>query len=311
MVIKLNEDILSVHCCGIELKNPIVIASGPAGNGEELSRIIDLSEIGMFTSKTVTLEQTEGNPPPRIVDVYGGIINSIGLQNPGFKAFVKETIPFLEQLKVPVIVSLASNYLEEMEIMVKAMNRRKIEMMEFNFSCPNVDKGKEPIGTNPNKIFETVRALRKLTKKPLLIKFAPSENILELVNASVTAGADGVVLSNCPKGMRIDIHTMKPILKREFGGLAGPAIKPISLNQVFQVRKAFKDILIIGTGGVINHEDALEYIMAGANLVGIGFGVMLDPFIPLQVIQEIRQFLISKELNYSSVFCKAQTSCKA
>src|SRR6056297_1890009 len=295
MVIKLNEDILSVHCCGIELKNPIVIASGPAGNGEELSRAIDLSKIGMFTSKTVTLEQTDGNPPPRIVDVYGGIINSIGLHNPGFKAFIKNTIPFLERLKVPVIVSLGSNYMEEMEIMVKELNNKEIEMMEFNFSCPNVDKGKEPIGSDPNKIFETIKALRRLTKKPLLIKFAPSDNILELVNATVTAGADGVVLSNCPKGMRIDIHTMKPILKREFGGLAGPVIKPITLNQVFQVRKAFKDVLIIGTGGVVNYEDALEYLMAGANLVGIGFGVMLDPDNPLKVIHDIRQFMISEK----------------
>lgn len=303
----LKNNILSVDYKGINIKNPIVIASGPAGNGEELSQTIDLSRIGMFTSKTVTMNRTDGNPPPRIVDVYGGIINSIGLQNPGFQSFMTETLPFLENLRIPVIVSLASNYAEELETMVKALDTRNIKFLEINFSCPNVDKGREPIGTNPNKIFHTVKKLKKLTKKNILIKFAPADAILELVQAAISAGAEGVVLSNCPKGMKIDINTMKPILKREFGGFAGPAIKPITLNQVYQVRKQFKDIMIIGTGGVINHEDALEYIMAGANLVGIGFGVMLDPFIPIQIIEQLEQWFKLRNLNYSSVFCKAQS----
>ncbi|MEA1885479.1 MAG: dihydroorotate dehydrogenase [Thermotogota bacterium] len=303
----LKNNNLSVDYRGINIKNPIVIASGPAGNGEELSQTIDLSRIGMFTSKTVTMKQTDGNPPPRIVDVYGGIINSIGLQNPGFKSFMKETLPFLENLEVPVIVSLASNYTEELETMLKELDTRNIKFLEINFSCPNVDKGREPIGTNPNKIFYTVKKLRKLTKKTILIKFAPVDAILELVQAAISAGAEGVVLSNCPKGMKIDINTMKPILKREFGGFAGPAIKPITLNQVYQVRKQFKDIMIIGTGGVINHEDALEYIMAGANLVGVGFGVMLDPFIPIQIVEQLEQWFKLRNLNYSSVFCKAQS----
>lgn len=304
----LNNNILGLEYCGLKIKNPIVIASGPAGNGEELSQVIDLSKIGMFTSKTVTFNQTDGNPPPRIVDVYGGIINSIGLQNPGFKTFMKETVPFLEHISVPVIVSLASNYPEELKAMVKELDTRKLEFMEINFSCPNIDKGREPIGTNPNRIYKTVKELKNLTKKPLLFKFGPSDSILELVHASVTAGADGVVLSNCPKGMKIDIRTMKPILKRGFGGFAGPAIKPITLNQVYQVRKQYKDIFIIGTGGVINHEDVLEYLMAGANLVGIGFGVMLDPLIPIKIIDELQQYLKNKNLNYPSVFCKAQQS---
>ncbi len=306
-MIKVDNDRLNVEILGIKIKNPVVIASGPAGNGEELSSAIDLSKIGLFTSKTVTLEKTDGNPPPRIVDVYGGIINSIGLQNPGFKDFMKNQIPFLEQLPLQTIISLASNYLEEFEVMVKALNDRSIEWIELNFSCPNVDKGKEPIGTNPDKIYETVKCLKTLTKKPLLVKFAPSETILELVDASISARADGVVLSNCPKGMKIDIHTMKPILKREYGGFAGPAIKPIALHQVFQVRKAFKNALIIGTGGVINHEDVLEYLMAGANLVGIGFGVMLDPFLPIHIVHGLSGYMSANDLNYSSVFCKAQS----
>jgi len=305
---KMKNNLLVLNCCGLKIKNPIVIASGPAGNGEELSQVIDLSKIGMFTSKTVTFNQTNGNPPPRIVDVYGGILNSIGLQNPGLKSFMKETVPFLEHLKVPVIVSLASNYPEEMKTMVKELDSRNIECMEINFSCPNIDKGREPIGINPERICKTVKELRKLTKKPLLIKFGPVDSILELVHASVAAGADGVVLSNCPKGMKIDINTMKPILKRGFGGFAGPAIKPITLNQVYQVRKQYKDIVIIGTGGIINYEDVLEYLMAGANLVGIGFGVMMDPLIPINIVNDLQQYLKSKNLNYPSVFCKAQQS---
>src|SRR6056297_1511046 len=157
MVRKMIQDILSLEFFGVKFNNPIIIASGPAGNGEELSQEIDLSCMGAFTSKTVTMEKTDGNPPPRIVDVYGGIINSIGLQNPGFKPFLKDQIPFLEQLNCPVIVSLASNYPEEFELMVQALTERKIDFLELNFSCPNVDKGREPIGTNPYKIHSTIQ----------------------------------------------------------------------------------------------------------------------------------------------------------
>lgn len=303
----MEKGILSTECCGVKFNNPIVLASGPAGNGEELSKEIDLSLLGGFTSKTITLHETHGNPPPRIVDVYGGIINSIGLQNPGLETFLSDNIPFLEQIKTPLIISLASNYYEEFEIMINRLNDKHFAFFELNFSCPNVDKGREPIGTIPKKIYSTVNKLKKITNKPLLIKFAPSDNIVELVKASVNAGVDGVVLSNCPKGMKIDINTMRPILKRDFGGFAGPAIKPIALNQVYQVRKAFKDIIIVGTGGVINYEDALEYLMAGANLVGIGFGVMIDPTLPINVIQDLNHYALKKDFNYSSVYSKAQT----
>lgn len=302
----MENNILSTRCCGVTFKNPIVLASGPAGNGEELSKEIDLSLLGGFTSKTITLHETQGNPPPRIVDVYGGIINSIGLQNPGLETFLSETLPFLEQINTPLIISLASNYFEELAIMIKKLNDKQFDFFELNFSCPNVDKAKEPIGSVPEKIYSTLKELRMIANKPLLIKFAPSDNIIDLVKASVNAGADGLVLCNCPKGMKIDINTMKPILKRGFGGFAGPAIKPIALNQVYQVRKEFKDTLIIGTGGVMNHEDALEYLMAGANLVGIGFGVMVDPRLPIDVVKGLNQYALKKDFNYSSVYCKAQ-----
>jgi dihydroorotate dehydrogenase (NAD+) catalytic subunit len=283
--------ITETECCGVKFKNPVLTASGPAGNGEELSSFIDLSKLGGFTAKTVTLNPTDGNPPPRIVDVYGGIINSIGLQNPGFRVFMEKNIPFFEKLNIPSIISIASNYSDELELMTSELSKTAIDFIEVNFSCPNVDKGKEPIGTNPEKIFSTVQKLKKISSKPMFVKFAPVDNILNLVRAVDNAGGDGVVLSNCPKGMKIDITKMQPILKRDFGGFAGPAIKPIALNQVYQIRKAFPDIAIIGTGGIMNEEDVLEYIMAGANLTAIGFGVMVDPEIPLDTIIGLEQYL--------------------
>ncbi|HOO33734.1 MAG TPA: dihydroorotate dehydrogenase [Thermotogota bacterium] len=292
----MNKNRLTTECCGIRFKNPVLTASGPAGNGEELSSHINLFQLGGFTSKTVTLNPTEGNPPPRIVDVYGGIINSIGLQNPGFYDFMTNNIPFLERIAIPSIVSIASNYADELEIMTEELNKTDVNIIEINFSCPNVDKGKEPIGSHPMKIFNTVKRLKTLSSKPIFVKFGPADDILYLVKAVNDAGGDGIVLSNCPRGMKIDINRMKPILKRDFGGFAGPAIKPITLHQVYQVRKHFPEINIIGTGGIMNGEDALEYIMAGANLVAIGFGVMVDPEIPLVVIREMEKFLIEKRL---------------
>lgn len=297
----MRKNILKTECCGVKFNNPVLTASGPAGNGEELKNYIDLAKLGGFTTKTVTLNPTEGNPPPRIVDVYGGIINSIGLQNPGFKVFMERNIPFLEALETPVIISIASNYSDELELMAEALNETEIDILEINFSCPNVDKGKEPIGTNPEKIHNTVKKLKKLTSKPLFIKFGPADDILNLVRAVDDANADGVVLSNCPRGMKIDINKMQPILRRDFGGFAGPAIKPITLNQVYQIRKNFPDIAIIGTGGIMNGEDALEYIMAGADLVAIGFGVMVDPETPITTINEMQSFLSKKDMTLNTI----------
>ncbi len=297
----MNNNYLQTECCGVSFKNPVLTASGPSGNGEELKNHIDLTVLGGFTAKTVTLNPAEGNPPPRIVDVYGGIINSIGLQNPGFKVFMEKNIPFFESLTIPSIISIASNYSDELEIMTKALDKTAIDIIEINFSCPNVDKGKEPIGTDPEKIFETVRKLKRLSSKPLFIKFGPVDDILNLVRAVNNADGDGVVLSNCPKGMKIDINRMQPILRRDFGGFAGPAIKPITLNQVYQVRKHFPDIAIIGTGGIMNGEDALEYLMAGADLVAVGFGVMVDPEIPLTTINQMNKFLSEKKLRVDEI----------
>ncbi len=286
--------ILKTDMCGIEFKNPVVAASGPAGNGQEFINHYDISKLGGFTAKTVTFNPAEGNPPPRIVDVHGGIINSIGLQNKGINHFLENDVPFLKSLSTVIICSIASNYADETEKMTAMVEREFFPVLELNFSCPNVDKGKEPIGDNPVKLFEAVSRCRKVTEKPLFVKFGPVSNLEEMVKASVDAGADGVTLINCAKGVRIDINTGKPILKRVSGGLAGPAIKPIAVYNVYHIRSKFPDLNIIGTGGIMNGEDALEFIMAGANLVGVGFGLMVDPEICDKINSFMADFLSKK-----------------
>jgi len=297
---------MTTSFCGIEFDNPVTVASGPGGNGEELSEHIDLQRLGAFTSKTVTKNPLDGNPPPRIVDVYGGIINSIGLQNNGFKDYKEKTLPFLEKTGTPIITSIASNYLDELIWMINGLNDTRISIIEINLSCPNIDKKREMIGEKPENIYHAVKKIKSISKKPVLIKFGPDTNLMEMIEAVVISKADGVVLINCPKGTKIDINTGKPVLKRVHGGLAGPAIKPIALHHVYTVRKKFPELNILGTGGILNHEDALEYLMAGADMVGIGFGVMMDPETPLNVIKGLKKYLKENETTVEKIKGMAQ-----
>ena len=296
---------LKTKVCGIDFKNPVITASGPAGNGKELNTLIDISKLGGFTSKTITLNPKIGNPPPRIVNVDGGMLNSIGLQNDGYIEFKKNTVPFLEELNTNVIVSIGGYTLEEFEVMIKELNNTRIKAFELNLSCPNVSKGGAVISQNPDLVFEIVKKIKKVSKKPIFVKFG-IENVDTLVKKSVEAGADGVTLINCIKGMKIDINTEKPILKRKSGGLSGPAIKPIALEKVYKIRNKYSNLAIIGMGGIMNHEDALEFIMAGAHLVGIGTGVMIDHEIPLNIIKDMHDFLLKKNKKLDEVFSSAQ-----
>jgi len=297
---------LQTKVCGIEFKNPIIAASGPAGNGQELIKHFDISSLGGFTSKTVTLNPTDGNPPPRIVDVHGGIINSIGLQNKGLNNFLEVDAEFLKSIDTNIICSLASNYSDEIAQMTEIVDKYFFPILELNFSCPNVDKGKEPIGDNPLKLYEAVCSCRKKTEKPIFVKFGPVSNMEDMVKASVDAGADGVTLINCAKGVKIDINTEKPILKRVSGGLAGPAIKPIAVYHVYNIRKNYPDLPIIGTGGIMNGEDVLEFIMAGANLVGVGFGMMVEPDITDKIKKEMEEILKRKNKSIDQIRSIAQ-----
>ncbi|BBE32016.1 dihydroorotate dehydrogenase [Tepiditoga spiralis] len=296
---------LKTKVCGITFNNPVITASGPSGNGEELNKLIDISKLGGFTSKTITLNSKIGNPPPRIINVDGGMLNSIGLQNDGYIEFKKNTVPFLESLNTNIIASLGGYDSQEFEIMIKELNSTKIKAFELNLSCPNVSKGGAVISQNPNLVYEVVKNAKKISKKPIFVKFG-IENVDELVENTVAAGADGVTLINCIKGMKIDINTGKTILKRKIGGLSGPAIKPIALATVYKIKNKYPDLSIIGMGGIMNFEDALEFMMAGASLVGIGTGVMIDHEIPVNIIKNLNNFLLKKNKKLDEIFSSAQ-----
>ncbi|KAF2956293.1 dihydroorotate dehydrogenase [Marinitoga sp. 38H-ov] len=289
-----------VEICNIKFKNPIIIASGPGGNGQELAEYIDLNKLGGFTSKTVTIKEKEGNPPPRIVNVKAGIINSIGLQNPGIENFIKNDLKFLNNLKTNVILSLGGENISDYLMLVDKLNNSNAAIFELNLSCPNVGKDGIPLGINEKSIFELVQEVKKISKKPIFIKFGVETFLEDLINAAIKAGADGITLINSPKGMKIDINTGKVILKRGVGGLSGPAIKPIALATIFRIRRNFRKIPIIGMGGVFDYKDAIEFIMAGANLVGVGSGVMTDPYLPLKIIYDLENYFKNK--NYNEIF---------
>ncbi|AEX84818.1 dihydroorotate dehydrogenase family protein [Marinitoga piezophila KA3] len=289
-----------VNICGIEFKNPIIIASGPGGNGQELAKYIDLNKLGGFTAKTVTPDEKEGNPPPRIVNVKAGILNSIGLQNPGIDKFIEDDLNFLDSLDTNVILSIGGDKKEDYLNLIERLNDSKAVIFELNLSCPNVGKNGIPLGIDKEGIYSLVKEAKKISKKPIFIKLGVETFLEDLVESAVKGGVDGVTLINSPKGLKIDINTGKPILKRAVGGFSGPAIKPIALATVYRIRKVFRDLPIIGMGGVFTFEDAIEFIMAGANLVGIGAGVMSDPERPINIIKELEEYF--KVHDYQKIF---------
>ncbi|SHE68881.1 dihydroorotate dehydrogenase (NAD+) catalytic subunit [Marinitoga hydrogenitolerans DSM 16785] len=288
-----------VEVCGVKFKNPIIIASGPGGNGKELAKYIDLNKLGGFTAKTVTPDEKEGNPPPRIVNVKSGIINSIGLQNPGIEKFIKNDLPFLENLDTNVILSIGGDKKSDYIKLIESLNNSSAAFFELNLSCPNVGKNGIPLGIDEIAILDLVKEAKKISKKPIFIKLGVETFLEDLVEAAVKGGADGVTLINSPKGLKIDINKKKPILKKGVGGFSGPAIKPIALATIFRIRKKFKKLTIIGMGGVFSYEDAIEFIMAGANLVGVGSGVMADPEIPIKIIDDLDKYF--KRVNYEDI----------
>jgi len=285
---------LSVERFGIKFKNPLILASGPAGFGFELLQYLDISKVGAITLKTVTLNPREGNAPPRLVDTHGGIINSIGLQNPGIKEFVNSIAPRLKEIKTIKIGSIAGFSVEEWKVLGEEMDRiREIKAIELDLSCPNV-KGKKMWAKDEKLAQEAIKAVRESTDKPIIAKLAPDvTDIVEIAKKAVEAGADGLSIGNTIEAMRINIETGLPVLKLKTGGLSGPAIKPITLARVFKVAEAL-DVPIIGIGGVIGWEDALEYAMAGASLIGVGTTIMINPQSPLEILEGIESFLRQK-----------------
>ncbi|OIN95287.1 MAG: dihydroorotate dehydrogenase B catalytic subunit [Deltaproteobacteria bacterium CG1_02_45_11] len=288
---------LKVNIGRIELKNPVITASGTFGYAGEFEHLIDLNRLGAIIVKGLSLEPYAGNPPPRVVETQCGLLNAIGLENVGLAAFVKDKIPFLKRFSTPVIVNIYGKNIEEYaELAARLDDIKEIAGIELNISCPNVKAGGMAFGVDPESTFRVVTAVRNKTSKPLMVKLSPNvTDITEIAKIAEKAGADSVSLINTITGMAIDIETRRPKLANITGGLSGPAIKPIALRMVWEVAQKVK-IPVIGIGGIITAEDALEFLIVGAAAVQVGTANFINPQAATDIIDGIEAFLEKKHI---------------
>ena len=279
---------MSVNLAGMTMKNPIVVASGTFGFGREYNEFFDLSELGGICAKGLTLLPREGNPAPRIAETPMGILNSVGLQNPGVDAFVAEELPFLRRFDTKVIANISGNTPEEYGIMCDKLAAAGVDMIEVNISCPNVKAGGLAYGTRPDLAAEVTEMARKHAGNvPVMVKLSPNvTDIIEIAKAVEGAGADAVSLINTIRGMRIDVNTRRPVLKMNTGGMSGPAVLPVAVRMVWEVANAVS-IPILGMGGVARGEDAAQLMLAGAAAVAVGTSLFADPYAAIRVRDEL------------------------
>lgn len=289
---------LDVNVGGLQMPNPVTTASGTFGSGLEMTEYVDLSRLGAITVKGTTLEPRPGNLQPRCAETPAGMLNSIGLENPGVEVFVKETLPKVAEYGSPIVVNIAGKDIEDYGKVAAILEKEDaVHALEVNVSCPNVKNGGMALGTNPDLVKETAEVVKANTTKPVIMKLSPNvTDIVEVANAAKAGGADGLTLINCLLGMAVDIRTKKPILGNVVGGLSGPAIKPVALRMVYQVYKAV-DLPIIGLGGITCWQDAVEFLLAGATAVSIGTANFIDPTVTMKVIDGIEQYLIDNGYN--------------
>jgi len=283
---------ISVDIAGVELKNPVMAASGTFGYGEELVPLLDLNRLGAIITKGISLEPMEGNPPPRIVETAGGMINSIGLQNVGLQAFIREKLPFLRQFTTPVIANIFGVTVREFgELAERLDDIPGVAALEVNISCPNVAKGGVLFGADPKMAHHVVRTVRRSTHRPIIVKLSPNVTDITIIAKAVEeAGGDAISLTNTLMAMAIDVKSRRPLLRTIVGGLSGPAIKPVALRLVWQAVNA-AEIPVIGIGGIMTAEDALEYIIAGARAVQVGTANFVKPTACLEIIDGIEAYL--------------------
>ena len=290
---------LSVKICGVDFKNPIIPASGVFGYGREYEELFPLERLGGIATKGTTLNRRTGNPAPRIAETPSGMLNSVGLQNPGIDHFVNKELPYLLEKNTVILANIAGSTVEECVKVAEKLEPTDVHMIELNISCPNVKQGGAAFGTSCDMAAEVVRQVRKATSKPLVVKLSPNvTSITDIAKAVEDAGADAVSLINTLLSMRIDINTGRPVLRNNVGGMSGPAVFPIAVRMVWQVANAVK-IPVIGMGGVSSGRDAIELMMAGASAVQVGAAIFTDPYAPVRIIDEMNEFLDSK--NISSV----------
>lgn len=282
---------VSINIAGVKFNNPVIMASGTYGFGKEYAEYVDLNALGGISVKGLTLKERKGNPPPRIAETPAGILNSVGLQNPGVQAFLQHDLPFLKQFDSKIIANISGNTIEEYCEMAEILGDSGIAAVEMNVSCPNVKAGGLAFGTRPELVEEITSAVRKYCRQPLIVKLSPNvTDIKVMAKAAEAAGADCISLINTILGMAVDIHRRKPVLANNFGGLSGPAVKPVAVRMVYEAAHAVK-IPVIGMGGISNAEDAIEFFLAGASAVMIGTANFVNPHVPVEIIDGIKKYL--------------------
>ena len=282
---------LTVNIAGVEFKNPVITASGTFGFGREYSEFYPLKEIGGLSCKGITLKPRMGNPPPRIAETPSGILNAVGLQNPGVDHFIERDLPWLKEQETVVIANIAGNTPEEYAQMAEKLSGSSVDMIEMNISCPNVKHGGVQFGTSCQSVGAITREVRAHCKKPLMVKLSPNvSDIAEIARAAESEGADALSLINTLTGMRIDINTRRPIIRNNTGGLSGPAVFPVAVRMVWQTAGAVK-IPVVGMGGISSWRDAVEMMLAGASAIQVGTALFSDPYAPLKIKEGLNRYL--------------------
>lgn len=280
-----------VNIAGVEFKNPVIVASGTFGSGAEYDEFVDLNRLGAVVTKGVANVPWEGNPTPRIAETYGGMLNAVGLQNPGYDLFAKRDIPYLKKYDTNIIVNVCGRTTEDYIDVVEKLGHEDVDMLEINISCPNVKHGGIAFGQDPKAVEAITKEVKKVAKQPVIMKLSPNvTDITEMAKAAEAGGADALSLINTLTGMQIDVERQKFVLANKTGGLSGPAIKPVAVRMVYQVANAVK-VPIIGMGGIANAKDAMEFILAGATAVSVGTANFNNPHTTIDVIEGIEDYM--------------------
>lgn len=280
-----------VKIAGVTFKNPVMTASGTFGSGMEYSEFVDLNRLGAVVTKGVANVPWPGNPTPRVAETYGGMLNAIGLQNPGIDVFLERDIPFLRQFDTKIIVNVCGKTVEDYLEVVERCGDAGIDILEINVSCPNVKEGAIAFGQKTEALYEITRAVKREAKQPVIMKLSPNvTDIAEMAKAAEAGGADCISLINTLTGMKIDVEKRSFVLANKTGGLSGPAIKPVAVRMVYQASRAVK-IPVIGMGGILTAADALEFILAGASAVAVGAANFINPYATVEIIEGIEEYM--------------------
>lgn len=288
---------MKVEIAGVEFQNPVTVASGTFGSGAEYAEFVDLNRLGAVTTKGVANIPWAGNPTPRIAEVYGGMLNAIGLQNPGIDVFAKRDVPFLRKYNTKIIVNVCGKTTEDYIDVVEKLGDVDVDMLEINISCPNVKEGGIAFGQDPKAVEEITKAVKSHAKQPVMMKLSPNvTDITEMARAAQAGGADALSLINTLTGMKIDIQRRTFAVANRTGGFSGPAIKPVAVRMVYQVAQAVQ-IPIVGMGGISCWEDAIEFLLAGATMVSVGTANFYNPNVTMEVVDGIEKYLLDHQIS--------------